>query len=154
MFKSNPAFSRGFTLIELLVVIAIIGILSSVVLASLNTARAKGRVASAQSTMKSVQVGATICVNMNAAINLPTDTTAGGGGALCTGNAATYSALPAGWIYCDGTAGTQAAGTNCGNEVSSQTTGTAFTLVAESAADNAVVTCTTDSCTTANTNAD
>ena len=43
---------NGFTLIELLVVIAIIGILSSVVIASLNSAREKGKISSIKSTLK------------------------------------------------------------------------------------------------------
>ena len=46
--------NKGFTLIELLVVIAIIGILSSVVLASLNTARSKGRDARRLSDLKQI----------------------------------------------------------------------------------------------------
>jgi prepilin-type N-terminal cleavage/methylation domain-containing protein len=56
---------RGFTLIELLVVIAIIGILSSVVLASLNTARSKGTDAKIQSEIRSIQVNAEIYYDNN-----------------------------------------------------------------------------------------
>ena len=57
--------TKGFTLIELLVVIAIIGILSSVVLASLNTARSKGTDASIKSNLANARAQAELFYDAN-----------------------------------------------------------------------------------------
>ena len=57
--------NKGFTLIELLVVIAIIGILSSIVLASLNTARSRGANAAVKSNLANVRVQAEIWYDTN-----------------------------------------------------------------------------------------
>ena len=59
MTTMNP-MARGFTLIELLVVIAIVGILSSVLMSSLNTARAKGSDAKTKSQLSSLRSAAEI----------------------------------------------------------------------------------------------
>jgi len=63
MFKKSSA--RGFTLIELLVVIAIIGILSSVVLASLNDARKKSRDAKRIADVKQLQLALELYFDSN-----------------------------------------------------------------------------------------
>lgn len=55
MKKSKYENRRGFTLIELLVVIAIIGMLSSIVLASLSTVRAKSRDSRRMSDLRQMQ---------------------------------------------------------------------------------------------------
>lgn len=62
---------KGFTLIELLVVIAIIGILSSVVLASLNSARQKGRDARRISDLKQLQLALELYYDSNPSVGYP-----------------------------------------------------------------------------------
>ena len=64
MYKKTE---RGFTLIELLVVIAIIGMLSSVVLASLNGARKKARDARRVADLKQLQTALELYYSDNVA---------------------------------------------------------------------------------------
>lgn len=54
VFSLNKKSNKGFTLIELLVVISIISLLSSIVLASLGTARQRAQLASAQAGLRSL----------------------------------------------------------------------------------------------------
>jgi type IV pilus assembly protein PilA len=65
-FMIKKTGSQGFTLIELLVVIAIIGILASVVLGSLNTARNKGADAAVKSNLANARAQAELYYDANA----------------------------------------------------------------------------------------
>ncbi len=60
-----PNFLGGFTLIELLVVISIISLLSSVILASLNSARMKGRDAKRISELREIRTALELYFDAN-----------------------------------------------------------------------------------------
>jgi type II secretion system protein G len=68
-------FKRGFTLIELLVVIAIIGILASIVLASLDSARVKGRDARRLADIDAIKKALALYQNDNNAYPVSVSTT-------------------------------------------------------------------------------
>ncbi|MCB9818706.1 type II secretion system protein [Candidatus Nomurabacteria bacterium] len=78
-------YRRGFTLIELLVVIAIIGILASVVLASLNSARDKGADAATKSNLNNARAQAELYYENNGRAYTNVCTAAGGIGTMLAG---------------------------------------------------------------------
>ncbi len=61
---------KGFTLVELLVVIAIIGILSSVAVINLNSARNKAKAAAAQATLAQLTTPIIVCADAGSTLNL------------------------------------------------------------------------------------
>jgi prepilin-type N-terminal cleavage/methylation domain-containing protein len=83
-------FKKGFTLIELLVVIAIIGLLSSVVLASLNSARAKSRDGARVQTVSQVKNALELYYDENKHYPIYSGTNSSPISSLITGNLTNY----------------------------------------------------------------
>jgi len=138
MFKNK---ARGFTLIELLVVIAIIGILSSVVLASLNDARQKSRDAKRVADIKQLQLALELFFDANS--SYPTTT---GLSALAPTYIAVVPTDPLGnasYLYDDETTGNTSTDYHLGADLESATH-SALGADVDTASTGSVITATDD----------
>ncbi len=111
--------NKGFTLIELLVVIAIIGILSSIVIASLNSARTKGKDAAIRGQFKQLQTQAEVFYDTANTFGISASST--------------------------GTACTAGNGTFAGSVFGTTTIASQLSLIAANDAPNSMTGCSTDS---------
>lgn len=136
-------FSKGFTLIELLVVVAIIGILSSVVVASLSDARGKGNVSAIKQNLTGIRTQAeivysgsfsfaSVCANtiVDAAVDEANNLN-GSGSVTCVDDADAWAVaadLPGGGAFCVDSSGAGRVANAAGTDYDSDTGGSVRAL--------------------------
>ena len=116
---------KGFTLIELLVVVAIIGLLATLSIVALNTARAKARDAKRVGDIKQIQTALELYYNDNSGYPTAVITTVG---AIATNSVIYMSKVPSAPTPFDNASGTACNATNNLYAYAAQNNNTSYTI--------------------------